>query len=213
MTRKAFCIMSGGLDSGLAAYEAVNNFGCENVKAIFFDWGQKAINEELAAVKSICNALNIELLKKIIVQLNEWDTSSISQNFNGIIKEDSIAVSERNLVFLSLAASYARTKGGGELYVGFNASDNGFDTKDEFVNKLNMLFEFENDALKGIDPCSIKDTNIKVIAPLLGCEKTTIIRKMKEIGLYDMAYSCYYANGPCNKCLACMNRDKYTRGL
>jgi len=57
-------------------------------------------------------------------------------------------VPERNLVFISLAASYDRAKGGGSLVVGFNQDDGGYDTSQEFVNQINEFFNQGTEDLK-----------------------------------------------------------------
>ena len=58
MKNKAFCIMSGGIDSTLAAAITIeDDYGL--VEGIFFNWGQKSLINEERAFLAICKCLGI----------------------------------------------------------------------------------------------------------------------------------------------------------
>lgn len=56
MREKAIAVLSGGLDSTVAMSCYVNDY---DIEAVTFDYGQKAIKQEIKAAKNICNHYNI----------------------------------------------------------------------------------------------------------------------------------------------------------
>lgn len=61
--------MSGGMDSSLSAAWATEA-EYDNVRSLFFDWGQKSVKEELDAVKAICAKLGIESPQEIKIPIS-----------------------------------------------------------------------------------------------------------------------------------------------
>ena len=57
-TKKAICILSGGMDSTLASYIAKND-GYEII-AVHFNYGQRTEKRELTAFRNICEDLKIK---------------------------------------------------------------------------------------------------------------------------------------------------------
>ena len=55
---KAVCIISGGMDSTLAAYMAQKD-GLEII-AVHFNYGQRTQDKELEAFRAVSNSLNIQ---------------------------------------------------------------------------------------------------------------------------------------------------------
>jgi len=205
---QAFCIMSGGLDSTLAAYWAKGEY--KNVSAIFFKWGQKAVKEEEKAVKYICGRINIkpEDIEIIEIPISKWDPSDLTGDDSNVIHDPkNIMVPERNLIFIALAASYARTEGGGDLVVGFNKDDLGYDTNLDFVKAMNAIFAISNGGMTRIVNLKMKNSLVKVVAPLMDKDKPYIVKKLQDLELLEKTYSCYAANGPCDNCPACYNRN------
>lgn len=207
MKKKAYCIMSGGMDSSLSAAWATKEAAYDRVESVFFDWGQKSVKEELKAVKAICERLGIEPPQEIKIPISTWDQSSLTQGEPNQVDNDNFMVPERNLVFISIASSYARAKGGGDLIVGFNRDDGGYDTKQGFVDQLNNLFDDGSADLRD-EGGYLQGTEIRLVAPLMGKNKIEIRTELKEMGLFPLTYSCYAANGPCGKCRACVNRNR-----
>ena len=195
--------MSGGMDSTLSTVWAKGKY--KKVIALFFSWGQKAEKDEWAAVQRICEKLDIKKVKKIDAPISRWDQSSLTKGTPNKINNEDFMVPERNLVFISLAASYARAKGGGSLVVGFNQDDGGYDTSQEFVNQINEFFNQGTEDLK-CETGYISGTFIKLEAPLIKKTKPLIREQLKSSGLFSLTYSCYAAGGFCLECKACQKR-------
>ena len=203
---KAFFIMSGGMDSTLAAIEVRECYHWHN--AIFFDWGQKALEKEQKAVTDICRELGFPPPIIIKIPIDQWDKSELTQgDKKNIGNNGNIMVPERNFAFIAVAASFARASGGGDLIVGFNSADCGYDAKEDFVTAVNKIFEHENKELEDAQITYIRNSNIELKAPLLEKDKQYIYDKLRASGLLDLTYSCYVANGPCGICPACQRRN------
>lgn len=205
MANNAFYIMSGGMDSTLAAYESKHKYYRNT--AIFIDWGQKAVKEEQEAVENICQELDISGPEIIRIPIEQWDKSELTQGEKTkIVQDNNIMVPERNLAFLAIAGSFARANGGGDLIVGFNKADCGYDAKGDFVEAVNKILHHENKELEDADITYIRNSELNLVAPLLDKDKKYIFDKLKENGLLELTYSCYAANGHCKKCPACKRR-------
>lgn len=204
MIKNTYSIISGGMDSTLATYIAKEKY--DEVVAIYFDWGQKSSKDEYIAVQKICNRLEIDSIITIYVPINEWDKSCLTQGDPKVIDND-FMVPERNLIFISLAASYARANGGGIIIVGFNKDDGGYDTNEKFVRQLNGFFKQGSDDLKSFSESYLYGTAIKIEALLINFDKARIKMELEKAGLFDLTYSCYAASGPCGKCSACKKRE------
>lgn len=196
--KRAFSIFSGGLDSTLASYKAAYQF--LEVIPIFFDWGQKASKEEWKAVCAISSKIKLKEPVSISVPINKWDTSSLTQGNSKIVDPNNFIVYERNLIFISMAASYARAHGGGVLVVGFNKDDAGYDTSAPFVDEINILLNLLNK--------EFPERKVALYSPLIETDKTEIIQELKHAQLFEMTYSCYASDGPCGKCPACIKKQK-----
>lgn len=129
----ALVILSGGQDSTTCLYIAKEQFN--NVEAIFFDYNQKHIIEKEAA-KKIANMAGVPLTiltlgdvfggdsplttKADVDQLKELPDHSSS-----IAPVENTFVPGRNMLFLTLAASFAYGKGITHLFTGVSQEDYG----------------------------------------------------------------------------------------
>jgi 7-cyano-7-deazaguanine synthase len=194
----AYPILSGGIDSTLATIIAKESFTV--VRPIFFDYGHKARKMEWKTVNKICRKLKIEKPEKIKIDMF-WDESYLTKG-NDV---DKFIMHGRNLIFISLASSFVRTKSGGTIIAGFNKSDAGFDTSEHFVALVRKLLEQEN-----MDASSA-DKKVKISVPLMNLEKREIISEYKKLGMesiLNLTYSCYSGSKkPCGACHACKARS------
>ena len=113
MTNKAVILLSGGLDSlvALGYSKLLNKY---NVKlALTFDYGQKAVEEEIKASKKICDYYKIN---HIVIKL-DWlrditKTSLVAsdcvpiEDFETTKSAEAVWVPNRNALFINIAASF-----------------------------------------------------------------------------------------------------------
>ena len=113
--RKALVVLSGGQDSTTCLFWAIDKFGKENVSAIGFDYGQRH-KLELECADKIC--------KKLCILMKSFRTLHYKSAFLQIhlrvkifpLRKQSrrctaeYIVEGRNLLFLSYAAIYAKSR-------------------------------------------------------------------------------------------------------
>ncbi|HOL21563.1 MAG TPA: 7-cyano-7-deazaguanine synthase QueC [bacterium] len=205
--KKAVCLISGGIDSFVAASIAKRD-GYE-IYALTVDYGQKNRKEILSA-KKICKFLNVK--KHIITEIDlSWVNSALTDKRIKIpekVKKGEIPstyVPARNTIFVSLALALAETIDAEAIYIGINAVDfSGYpDCRPVYVKKYQKL----------IDVATKKTTQGKKIilkAPLLYMSKVDIIKKGISSGLdLSLTWSCYKSGKrPCGRCPSCIIREE-----
>lgn len=179
---KSIILLSGGLDSFVSLAIAKKEYNIQ--KAITFNYGQKAFQKELEASKKICDYFKIE---HQVIEL-DW--------LSNIINKDEIWVPNRNALFLNIAGSFAEAKNFTHIIFGANAqeAENFSDNTEEFVSKINKVFEFST------------KTCPKVHAPLLKLNKQETVKIALDLNLpLNLVYSCYEGDEKnCGKCPSCM---------
>jgi 7-cyano-7-deazaguanine synthase len=205
---KALVLLSGGQDSTTCLYWAINRFGCEEVSAISFDYGQRhrielecaqAIAAE-AGVKHIClpidtfTALGGDALTDpdIGVEPGVEETASLPNTF----------VPGRNLIFLTYAAARAWRQDIGNIVVGVAQTDySGYpDCREETITALQQAIRLG------------MESDVEIHAPLMHLSKKQTVELARDLGVLDamaLTHTCY--NGvrpPCGTCAACRLRAK-----
>lgn len=205
MKKRAVCLISGGIDSFVAACIAKKE-GYQ-IYALTVDYGQKNKKEILYARK-ICKFLNVK--KHIITKIDlSYVRSALTDRRIKIpekVKDGEIPptyVPARNTIFISLALALAETVDAEAIYTGINAVDfSGYpDCRPVYIKRYQKL----------IDVATKKTTEgrrILLKAPLLHTSKKDIIRKAISSGLdISMTWSCYKSGKrPCGKCPSCLIR-------
>lgn len=200
--KKAVCIISGGMDSAVAAKIAKDE-GYELV-AVHFNYGQRTQDRELEAFRAVsdtlgaCGKYEIDLPFFQSVGGSALTDKSIAVPVGGI--EDGVPVTYvpfRNGIFLSIATAIAEKEGATAVVIGAVEEDSsGYPDCTE-----SFLASFENAANEGTK----KDTSIKIFAPLLHKRKKEIVIEGAKRGVdLSITWSCYQneqiACGVCDSC-------------
>jgi len=204
MKDKAVVILSGGLDSTTLLYEVRTLFKTPNVSAISFNYGQKH-SKELSMATKTCKYLGIEHIIINIPELGAFSTSSLTSKSipipEGHYEEESMkstVVPNRNMVLISLAASYAISKKAQFLYYGAHSGDHVIypDCRPQFVNAMGVALNI----------CDW--TPLVLDAPYLKLNKGDIVSKGLKLGVrYDWTWTCYRGEElACGKCGSCIER-------
>ncbi|WP_458404226.1 7-cyano-7-deazaguanine synthase QueC [Methanobrevibacter sp.] len=209
--KKAISVLSGGLDCTVATSVYAKDY---EIHAITFNYGQKAFKRELEAAKEICEKMNwthevvnLEWLSKIsnsslntseeipevsLEDLDDLNKSSESAN--------SVWVPARNMVFTSIAVSYAESIGADMIIVGWDAEEAATfpDNSKEFLEAFNILIDVGS------------PEKIKIEAPAIDLNKEEIVRLGLEVGApMELSYSCYKGTEKqCGVCESCMRRKR-----
>ena len=204
-TKKAICILSGGMDSTLASYMAKND-GYEII-AVHFNYGQRTQVRELKAFRDICEDLKI--LEKYEVDIpfftqigaSALTDKNIDVPTGGIETGVPITyVPFRNGIFLSIAAAIAEKEEATAMYIGVVQEDSsGYpDCTDEFIA----------DMKKAINQGTREDTHINIITPLVHLSKAQIVLEAIKLNVpLEHTWSCYKEeNEACGICDSCRLR-------
>jgi 7-cyano-7-deazaguanine synthase len=214
MSKKAVCLLSGGLDSTTVVAMAQDE-GFE-VYALSFRYGQRhSIELERAATFSQLRGVARHAV--LDIDLRSFGGSALTADIavpKGHSIEDMSAgipityVPARNTIFLSFALGWAEVLGAQDIFVGVNAMDySGYpDCRPEFIEAFEHLGNLATKA--GVEGAQ----RLRIRAPLINMTKADIIRKGLELGVdFSETTSCYdpAPNGaPCKQCDSCLLRAK-----
>ena len=194
--KKALVLLSGGLDSTTALYVAKEQ-GFDELYAITFEYGQKH-DKEIKAAKAVAKAAGVKEHKFVKIMLNQWDGCSLTDEkmdiHDGDINRTTIPdtyVPARNMVFLSVAASYADALDITDIFIGVSEVDySGYvDCREEFIRSMEQ---------------------ITLHAPFMHMTKADEVRLGDRLGVdYSLTWTCYRGNEkPCGTCDSCLLRAK-----
>ena len=209
-TKKAICILSGGMYSTLASYMAKNDE--YEIIAVHFNYGQRTQDRELKAFRDICDDLKI--LEKYEIDIpfftqigaSALTDKTIDVPTGGIEAGVPITyVPFRNGIFLSITAAIAEKEGATAMYIGVVQEDSsGYpDCTDQFIQ----------DITKAINQGTKEETKIEIITPLVHLTKAQIVEEAIKLNVpLEHTWSCYkeeeVACGVCDSCRLRLNGFK-----
>lgn len=212
----AVIILSGGLDSTIAMRLCVEKYGRENVKALTFLYGQKQSYEIQKAIESTTylgvthRILDLSILGEIAMGFSanvdpNIEMPTIKQVLGN--PQPKTYVPNRNMILLSLAASFAETVNIPNIFTGLQATDlyNYWDTTGRFIGKMNDVLS-ENRTFKP-----------HISAPFSGLTKKQELELLFELDgndaykLIEKTLTCYNPtidHLSCGNCPSCSERIK-----
>lgn len=208
--KKAIVLLSGGLDSTTALYLAKKQ-GFE-LYAITFQYGQKH-DKELQCARAVAKAAGVREHKVVNLLLNQWHGCALTdpdmEIENGNIQRQDIPdtyVPARNMVFLSVAASWADALDITDIFIGVSEVDySGYvDCREEFIRAM------ENAINLGTVLGAEKKQRITVHAPFMHMTKSEEVKLGMQLGVdFGLTWTCYRGGDkPCGTCDSCLLRSK-----
>jgi len=208
MSKKAICIISGGMDSALSAKIAQNE-GYEII-SLHFNYHQRTQQKELEAFRKISDYLNSK--KKYEIDLDFFEqigASALIDNSLDVptdgIKEGVIPITYvpfRNGIFLSIATAIAEKEGAEAIYIGVVQEDSsGYpDCRDSYIQAMQ----------KAINLGTKDETKLEIKMPLVHMKKEEIVKKALDLGVpLELTWSCYQSEDEaCGVCDSCRLRLK-----
>ncbi|WP_298523950.1 7-cyano-7-deazaguanine synthase QueC [uncultured Methanobrevibacter sp.] len=209
--KKAISVLSGGLDCTVATSVYAEEY---EIHAITFNYGQKSFERELKAAKEICAEMNWSHEVIDLPWLSKISTSSLNTTEEipevfiddlddlekSIESASSVWVPARNMVFTSIAVSYAESLGAEIIIVGWDAEEAATfpDNSKEFLNAFNELIDVGS------------PDKIRIEAPAIDLNKEEIVKLGVEVGApMHLSYSCYKGGEKhCGVCESCMRRKR-----
>jgi 7-cyano-7-deazaguanine synthase len=202
VSKKAVCIISGGMDSTLSSYIA-KDMGYEIV-ALHFNYNQRTQTRELQAFRDICSEL--KPVEKYEIDLDFFTQIGASALTDKTIEvptgglEDGVPVTYvpfRNGIFLSIAAALAEKHKAQAIVIGVVQEDSsGYpDCRQTYIH----------DMQKAINSGTKEETQIKILMPLVNLKKSQIVQEaLKRSVPLGLTWSCYQneekACGVCDSC-------------
>lgn len=214
--KKAISVLSGGLDCTVATCVFDEEY---EIHAITFDYGQKAVKQEINASKRICEkmgwmheVIDLPWLSKIstsslntdadIPELGEDDLDDLDKSSE---TASNVWVPARNTVFTSIALSYAESIGAEIIIVGWNGEEGATfpDNSKQYMEKFNELIDVGS------------PDKIRIEAPAIDLNKEEIVELGIKVGApMELSYSCYKGDDkPCGVCESCVRRKRAFKKL
>ena len=183
-------LVSGGLDSTLLSVLAKEE-GLEQFP-LFINYGQRALDRELAACKHVMSALDLP-------EPQVADLSGFGALIQTGLTDPSKRVLEdaytpgRNTLFVLTAAAYACQVGADTISIGLLNEETSLfpDQTSKFVVEMERMLRLA------------VARDIRVTAPLSEFFKKDVIKLAESKGI-TATYSCHFgAEEPCGACIAC----------
>ncbi|WP_345973949.1 7-cyano-7-deazaguanine synthase QueC [Sulfurimonas sp. HSL3-7] len=202
MSKKAVCIMSGGMDSTLSAY-MMKESGYEII-AVHFNYDQRTEKKEREAFHAIADAIGA--LKKYDLDIGffkELGASALTDKNIDVPTgglEEGVPVTYvpfRNGIFLSMAAAVAEKEGAEVICIGVVEEDSsGYpDCRESYIKSMQ----------ESINLGTREETNVTIEMPLVHLKKSQIVRAAVNHHVpLELTWSCYKnedkACGVCDSC-------------
>jgi len=199
---KAVVLMSGGMDSGVTAAIARQNY---DIAVLHASYGQPTERRELQSFHALAD--HFGAVQRLTVKLDHFpaiggssltDSSLPIHDANLESREiPNTYVPFRNAHFLSIATSWAEVIGARKIFIGAVWEDSsGYpDCRPEYYEAFNKVIR------AGTRPT----TDITIETPLIHLSKREIVKKGVEFGApFHLTWSCYrgsdVACGACDSC-------------
>jgi len=197
----AVCLVSGGLDSCVAAAVAVRDY---EPAFLHVNYGQRTEARELRAFHEIADFYQVKYrLVTDVPALKQIGGSALTTEEipvpEGAVSTDKIPVTYvpfRNAHFLSIAVSWGEVLGAKRIFIGASQVDfSGYpDCRASFFEAFNQVIR------GGTRP----ETELGIEAPLLNLTKAEIVQAGSRLGVdYSLTVSCYQADAEGRACGVC----------
>jgi 7-cyano-7-deazaguanine synthase len=205
--KKAVCIMSGGMDSTLAAY-MMRDEGYEII-GVHFNYEQRTQTKELEAFHSICKRLEVK--DPYVINLDFFSSIGASALTDKSIDVPTSGVEEgvpvtyvpfRNGIFISIATAIAEKEAAQVLSIGVVEEDSsGYpDCRESYIDAMQ----------RSINLGTRDETVLEIKMPLVHLQKSQIVQEAVERKVpLELTWSCYQSEqkacGVCDSCRLRLN--------
>jgi len=208
-TRTAVALISGGLDSMVAA--GLAREAGFRLLALTVDYNQRH-RIELQAAVNVARALGVERHVVLPLDLTRFGGSALTDDIevpkSGLSNDIPVTyVPARNTIFLSLCLGWAEAAAARDLIIGVNALDySGYpDCRPEFISSFEATANLATKA-------GIEGDSFRVHTPLIDMTKAEIVREAARLGLDPAtSWSCYDPTPDllhCGRCDSCRLRAR-----
>jgi 7-cyano-7-deazaguanine synthase len=197
---RTIALLSGGLDSAVALFWALNRgYKVETLTFNYFLRNKK----EIEACRNIAGYSKVRHRTVKLEFLKEVDDSKKETRNPVLVTAPSVYIPSRNIIFYGIASSYAEILDAKYIIGGHNKNDVASfpDSSQSFFDKFNQT--------ASLGKISRGRTG-KVILPLSRLNKSGVVRLGIKLEVpFEMTWSCYTSGAkPCGKCHSCILREK-----
>ncbi|MBV8816125.1 MAG: 7-cyano-7-deazaguanine synthase QueC [Verrucomicrobia bacterium] len=200
---KAVVLLSGGMDSVCAFYQAVKEH--EVVAGISFDYGAKHNHQEIPFAQHHCRMFGIEHRVIRLEFVGELFKSHLLKSGGAIpdghYEEETMkqtVVPFRNGIMLSIAAGFAESRGADGLVIAAHAGDHAIypDCREAFMKSMADAIRLGTYA------------GIEVLRPFILLSKAEVAARGHGLGVdFSKTWSCYKGGSiHCGTCGTCVER-------
>lgn len=198
-------VLSGGLDSTVALYSAVETLGALNVLAVSFNYGSKHNEREFLSAHLSCRHVGVEHLRVDLTNIAEFLRSDLLLS-GGEIPEGHYAektmrrtvVPFRNAIMLSVSCAIAESRDHDSVVIGNHSGDHAIypDCRDEFIQAFRSAMAHGTYA------------KIDLLSPFVSLTKKEIVLLGDRLCVdWALTYSCYNGGAiHCGRCSTCFER-------
>lgn len=203
---QALVVFSGGQDSTTCLFQAMQQYGAENVQSITFAYGQRhgieleraaSIAQELGIRQTV---LDLSLITAITHNALTDAQAAIETDAQGM---PNTFVDGRNALFLLYAAIYAKSQNIRDIFIGVCETDfSGYpDCRQIFVQSMNVTLNLA------------MAYDFRLHTPLMYLTKKETWALADELGVLDYirtrTHTCYLGvDGGCHECPSCVLRER-----
>ena len=203
---QALVVFSGGQDSTTCLFQAMQQYGAENVQAITFAYGQRhgieleraaSIAQELGIRQTV---LDLSLITAITHNALTDAQAAIETDAQGM---PNTFVDGRNALFLLYAVIYAKSQNIRDIFIGVCETDfSGYpDCRQIFVQSMNVTLNLA------------MAYDFRLHTPLMYLTKKETWALADELGVLDYirtrTHTCYLGvDGGCHECPSCVLRER-----
>lgn len=205
---KSVIILSGGMDSTVALYKAINEG--RDVTALSFNYGSKHNEAEFEHAKRTCEKFGIRHERISLGFIDDLFCSDLLKS-GGNIPEGHYAdpnmkktvVPFRNGIMLAIAVGFAESIGAESVIIGNHYGDHAVypDCREEFIEYMNRAARSGTYA------------GVRIDSPFCEISKTDIAKIGRKLNVnWADTYSCYNGREKhCGKCGTCFERKEAFR--
>lgn len=215
MVNKTVVLLSGGLDSTVNLYEAINNTQVQ--LALTFNYGQRAAKKEIAMASKTAQHLNVAHKVIELPWFAEFTNTSLVNKQKQVPTHKDVSIDDmdmssesakavwvpnRNGIFLNIAAGFAEGLGAKYIIPGFNLEEAATfpDNSSEFMQAMNTSLSFST------------SNAIQVKCYTDQLSKPEIVSRGRDLQVeFDYIWPCYFdGESLCGQCESC---QRYFRAV